>query len=426
MINLMELSTFLYLTFWAVFSTKQLIRGKRSSINFVMCVFYVFFGIPLILDIIIGKPEYVTRPGFYLASRDEMTSLIYCLYLLFIPIIWWLTSKRASIKRSGFNLILNENSKSIKLLRKCLPLIYLIIILPLIAVILSPEPKIYLNYAATALHLLKDESRDFHRIVELTTVLSVFASAVVLFLSKQKKIIINLIVLLPFLSLAIWINGKRYILLYTVVLVLYILWTKKILVGSRLVITVLVSLFIFSSFSMGYQNNIRFQGNNAISNTDIYENIRLDYGRDDVTKLIIFAELNPDKVKILEHRGQSIIFYLSMYIPREWWSEKPLPYAKYVTSAMFLVEPRMWSWGMTTSILEEAIANFSWFGVIIGPLIVSLVCRIGDSFNDPLINLFTMFNSILLLVVHLPAFAPFFLLWVALILRKYISNRIRL
>ena len=77
-------------------------------------------------------------------------------------------------------------------------------------------------------------------------------------------------------------------------------------------------------------------------------NMRVDYGRDDVTKMAIYAELYPDELEILEYPFQSFLFTATMYVPREWWSDKPWPYAVYATSALIQIPSQYVGWGMTT------------------------------------------------------------------------------
>jgi oligosaccharide repeat unit polymerase len=423
MIFLFNILTFIYLTVWLVPSIKQILKGDRSPFNFVMCVFYVFFGIPLLLDVLIGRPEYLTRPGFRLAAYDSTTSIIYCVYMVLIPIIWRMVKKKRNNPKK-INMRLSNELKLFRILRSLLPIFIIVAMSPIIMLGVSPEPKLYLTYAATALQLITGEARDFHRFIELSTLLSVFSIAITVLVVNKSKLLFALITLSPFLFISIWINGKRYIVLYSIILMLYVLWNKGVLIGARLLVIGLLMVVMFGVFSMSYQDSVRFDTSSQINGKERYENIRIDYGRDDVTKLAIYSEINPDQINILEYRGQSLLFYLSMYVPRELWEDKPFPYAKYVTSAMFLVEPKLWSWGMTTSILEEAISNFSWLGFLIGPIIVGLICRVGDKYEDPLINLLTIFVSCLILVVHLPAFAPIFLIWVMLIIYKTISKKI--
>ena len=67
---------------------------------------------------------------------------------------------------------------------------------------------------------------------------------------------------------------------------------------------------------------------------------------------------------------------------------------------------------MTTSWLDEAIANFSWLGMLLGPLVPGLVCAIGDRRRSSGARSLTLLVASLLLTVNLVAFMSIAVLWV--------------
>lgn len=415
MITLLSIAVFLWIAFWAFLAIKEILFGKRHTINFAIIIFFIFWGIPIILDVIIGKPTYQKYPGFKDASNDDLTFFIFSLYMIFIPIFWWLFGRSVNYKKAS---VLNVKSK--KILINCLS--FILLLLPINLVFFAPLPELYLNYGATALGLFQDEARDYHAIVSASTLGAIIGWALLLINSNRNRIFQFIILTFPLLFSTIWINGKRYILVLVLLLFVYILWYKKVLIGKRLLITCCIFLLIFMFFSKSYQSEIRDIDSESNSFYELYEGYRVNFGRDDVTKLAIYYELQNDK-KILDYRGQSLLFYSGIYIPREIWLDKPYPYAKYVTSAMLNVEPRLWSWGMTTSILEEAIANFSWFGMLIGPLLILLICKKGDRHENIFIRILTLLNAILFLLVHLAAFFPLFIIWVFLLIYFYFYKK---
>jgi hypothetical protein len=50
--------------------------------------------------------------------------------------------------------------------------------------------------------------------------------------------------------------------------------------------------------------------------------------------------------------------------------------------------------------------------MLVGPLLVALVCRVGAACHNSLVSAFTALVGCLLLAVHLNAFMVLFLLWV--------------
>lgn len=408
-VDLVSLLTFCWATLWAVLSILSIGRGSRNSIHFVMFVFYVFFVLPLLLDILIGRPDYFRQPGFTLASQNDATSLIYCGYVAVTPVIWWATKPKLSKKIQYGRYRLDG---FIPVLRRLTPLWYLLLIAPTVLVLFAPQPSRYLQYGAIV-GMGDEQAREYHAFLASVCLLSLVA-ALALLLSRRKLSLEYLLFILIWLMSAAWINGKRHFVAYMLVSLGLIFWQRRTFTVKTLVYGGVLVAIVFLSFSTYFLSSVK--GINMTSFPESYTSFRIDYGRDDVVKMTIYAELHPEEMNILEYRGQSLLFNLTMFVPREFWPDKPLPYAQYFTSAMLQSSPRFWGWGMTTSWLEEAIANFGWFGILIGPLTIAIICRIGDKDGDLLVRILTVLVASLLLVVELVAFMPLFLLWVLLVL----------
>ena len=413
-LNLLNIATFLWLAFWAFRAFKCLAAGSRYSILFVILIHFVFSGVPLLLDVIFGKPEYSLFPGFYLASRDNTTSIIYCLYVSAVPIIWWLTGrgKRLIDDNSLDNTI--NTAAFVQRMKPAIQLILFIFMLsPLFAWMYSPEPEVYFRYGAAVNDLFRFEAAtkyhgDFMSLACFLSLLGVTG-----FLALQERIDILLIAfLLPWIILVFWLNSKRGIVAFAIILIGYVFWQKGYLKGVRFVWAIILAVAIILSFSYFYQLQVRDISAESTDPVEFYDGIRIDYGRDAEIKMAIFAELYPEKMQILEYRGQSIVFNLTMVVPRAIWSEKPMAYAQYVTTTALMLPPtREMDWFVTTSWLEEAIANFSWVGMILGPILLSIICRLGDARKNVIVNSLTVLIGCLFLTVQLSAFWPLFYFW---------------
>jgi hypothetical protein len=101
-----------------------------------------------------------------------------------------------------------------------------------------------------------------------------------------------------------------------------------------------------------------------------------------------------------------------MYLPRSIWPGKPFTYATYLTAYALKVRPAIMAWGLTTSVLDEAVANFGWAGLLIGPMTFTLLCRICDHSKDPLVKVVGMIVACLSMTVELVAFAPMAVAWI--------------
>lgn len=425
MLDLVNMLTFFWLTLWALYAVRLLWAGVRYSILFVFIFHFVFCGTPLILDTVFGKPLYIYHEGFQLATRDDMTCWIYCFYVAFCPVLWWWTGRSRRLKKSGA-----ENSDSPldypNFLHRLRPLFYLFLFSPLLALAFAPEPRAYLNYAAVTRRVLSVPARHFHPIISFSCKMSLLGAAGLLISSRRRLYFWPLLFLLPGMALAVWLEGKRLIVIILLGLVLFVLWRKGFLKRKHFLPVTLLVLLAIGLYSLSYQAAIRPLSLGAGDRDAFYRNTRKDFGRDDVIKTAIYSELYPRRLRILENRGQSFLFYATMYVPRKLWPNKPWPYAVYMTSAVLGIPVEYIGWGVATSCLDEAIANFGWAGLLIGPLLISIVCRLGDSCNKEYIRLLTIMVAFLLLSVPMVSFAPIVLFWgFTVLLSNWHRNRRR-
>ncbi len=411
MIPYVQFGTLVWLTWALIIALRRIIAGDRSTILLVFLVFYAFFALPLLFDLVLGSCSYLAEPGFVYAERDEAVNVIYCLFIALVPLLW-----------SGF--LRAHNSRHFrpeealrKLRRLRLPLV-LLLFMPIALVWWAPDPASYLKYAFVVTENLGNTVTgisQFHSYVMASSFIVTIAGAGLVAGAKRPWRCLMLVT--PFLAAAVWLNGKRTVLVMAVIMTMTSLWLNGRLRGRKMLMAAAVSVLLIASFSYWYQLTVRDIGPSVAESSDVYENFRVDYARDSRVKMAIFAELHPSTMSILEFRGQSLIFYATAYIPRAMWPGKPLTYACYFTSAMRGSSPQDWGWGMTTSIFDEAIANGSWFGFLAASLVIGILCRIGDSCSDVLVFLLTAIVASLLLTVQLIAFAPLALLWVMMIVR---------
>jgi putative Ca2+/H+ antiporter (TMEM165/GDT1 family) len=411
MIPYVQWATLVWLTCALIIALRRIIAGDRSTILLVFLVFYAFFALPLLFDLVLGSSSYLGEPGFVYAERDDAVNVIYCLFIALVPLIWswFLRAHKSRPFRS------EEALRKLRRLR--LPLV-LLLFMPIALIWWAPDPALYLKYAFAVTENLGKNVTDisqFHSYVMASTVIVTIAAAALV--GGDKRPWRCLMLVAPCVAAAVWLNGKRSVLAVAVIMMMTGLWLSGRLRGRKILIAAAVSVLLIASFSYWYQLTVRGIDPFIAANSDVYENFRIDYARDSRVKMAIFAELHPSTMSILEFRGQSLIFYATAYIPRTMWPGKPLTYACYFTSAMLGSSPQDSGWGMTTSIFDEAIANGSWLGLLAASLVIGILCRIGDSCSDVLVFLLTAIVASLLLTVELVAFAPLVLIWVTMIVR---------
>ena len=414
---------FFWVSFFACFSFLKLKNGSKKSIYYVIFIFYFFCAVPLILDVFFGKPSYVNQPGFYISTDDVRTNYLYCFYVCIIPVflLFFSNFKNKEHKidfskkySNNFFDTLGGYSKFLK------SLAYIVLVFPVFFVLFLGDIENYLIFGSVVRS--EGSSSGIGNWASGFCNLSVLAAAYILLISKPYKKgtwpnLISFLIISPFIFIDIWIHGKRTIVALIIVSFFVVFQFRGILKGLKGSILMFLGFIIIFSYSNFYQNYFERYGSSQ------YENLRIDFGRDDVIKMSIWAELNPSQMQILEYRGQSVLFYLTAFVPRSIWPSKPFPYAQYVTSAMLLSPPKLWGWGMTTSWLEEAISNFGWFGMFLGPFLIGIICRIGDSSKNIIVKLLTPIISSLFIVVHAVVFIPLIFTWIYFYIKDKFFNR---
>jgi hypothetical protein len=412
MIGILEFITAIWTTAWAVVALRRLLTGVRASIVLVSLIFYGFYSLPLIADLLLGLPDYSHQPLFYDASRDALVRVLYCIFISSIQPLWLR-------KRPASEILLvarADQSKSFQ------GLLLLGALTPILLLFIAPQPELYLQYGFIIGDNVPLPALVFHEIMSAATMFAVlFMGAFIAFAERPRA---ALVTISPLIAASVWLNGKRNILALAMVIVLVALWYRGELKKKNLIKALSISVLLLAAFSYEYQSTLRGKSPTSSSREELQDDIRGDYSRDSRLKMAFYAQLNPTKAQILEYPGQSFLFDFTFWVPRTVWPSKPYPYAVYFTPAMLGLKTSVLGWGMTTSILDECIANFGWVGLLLGPLFMSFICRLGDSCNDRPVNLLTVLIASLFLAVQLPSFMVLFLAWLALVVKAKRKQRL--
>jgi len=404
--------TFLWLGACAAWSFRRIRSRENTSVDILLLAHFFFFGLPLFVDLIITPPLYLEQPGLFLASTDPATRVVSCLYVSACAAIWLAGRGRAE------NEPVRGEPATVppRFLRLVRQWAVVVAALPVAFLMLTPEPEIYTTYGMAATEVIPDTLSDWHNTLATFTVLSVLA--VVVFLSAVPRIRPqHLLLAAPVLFFDCWVNGKRAIVAIAMVTLGHVFWSRGYLRGRRLWVGATAGLLVLLVFSVQYQTQVRFidEPSHGEGSRALYDNLRIDFFRDNRVEMAVFAMLHPERMQILDYRGQSLLYDVLFFVPRSMWPDKPWPYAIYFTSSMLtLYPPRSLGWGMTTSWLDEMVANFGWWGMLAAPLSLLAACRYGDSFRWPTLSLLTSLVVVLFLALQLGAFLGVFALWVML------------
>lgn len=406
MLDLLSLLVFCWLTAIALLSLRQIARGQRRAVFVVLIGFWAFNGMPLLLDLILGTPQYERFANFARAVNDPNAKLIHLVYLAFIPALIVLAAWpwRAYFSQRELGLLQSATDPGLPIMG-----LYILLILPLALVLVSPDPLLYLKYGFVAGEevAVSHEVRQFNNFVTASTILAVIAATALL--TDRGDLLRQFLMTFPWVFIACYAMGKRTTIALYLVLLAQRLWDLGVLKGARMPLYSSLFFVALLSSSVGYQYIVRNISTTTVSSAAYYENIRLDYGRDHTIRTAIYAELKGET--ILSYRGQALVFDLAAPVPRAWWPQKPYPYAVYMTSYALGLPPQDVGWGFTTSIFDESIANYGWLGMLSAPLFIGFLCRIADGNRTILLRSLGYTVCTLFMVVQLSPFYVLFLVW---------------
>lgn len=385
-------------TLITIYSYRKIIYNRYSSIaHFVIGVVYIFCCIPILLNYIIGIPNYETvywYKVFIPSMSDIKIGVIYDSYIVVSIIVLYLYTKYYDSKLSrkiGLKIlrptnILNNNF-----------ILILVSLLPFFYILINGKLKNYLNYGLNINRGILDS--NFNRIMSQLILISLISFTYYFFKNKKR----SYLVLIIYLFLLIWIQGKRFIIaLIGIICFFYLVKGElKKSIRNKLEYIILIFAFILIIFSYYYLKEIR-----PLSQTDfesIYEMLRVDFGRDDVIKFVIEQELILNN-KILNYNGQSFLSTFFVFIPRIFWETKPYQHYVYLTSKILNLSFNNLPAGTTPSWYEMCIANFQWYGIVIGIIFLPIMCWIIDRTKFILLKVIFLILLLALLTQSIDAY----------------------
>ena len=144
----------------------------------------------------------------------------------------------------------------------------------------------------------------------------------------------------------------------------------------------------------------------VVNNDLIYFYLRHELGRDDTMQFAIYQTIVNGR-EIMEYRGQSFIATILNYFPRDFYSNKPYPYSQYFTNNLLYgrIGAGLLGWSVTTSILDEFVANFHFLGLPLSLVFIAYFIQYIDKQAKINIKLFFMFLFVLLVMLHTSPYA---------------------
>jgi len=403
---------FAWLLFLAAQTIRRLLRRGCSATDLVIAFYCLVSLAPIVQDTLLGVPRYSLFPGLRAAETDPATNVIYYIYLMAAPVpmlavrSFW---RYRPIKWRDAGCQIRSDMAPLR--------IYMVALLVCPAVyflVAAPDYRKFLSYAIVLEKAFTYDDWHFYNTLNFITYFCLFGAIVLLVTTR--RLWFDLLLVTPFLAFANYTNGKRNIVFFSALCCLLALRISKRIRTPALVCLLIVFAGAYAAYNAVYQDAYR----NYVFVRDVnYDSVRLDWGRDADVKLALFSELNSDTASILEYRCETLIFNTLFFVPRVYWDDKPWPYSYYITARAMQVPYQQLKWGLTTSILGEAVANLGWFGCIAAPVFLACLGWFGDRAGNAVMTLFTAAIAILSLMLMMPNFLPILLVWLVLVARDW-------
>ncbi|MED9872701.1 MAG: hypothetical protein U0K14_02145 [Eggerthellaceae bacterium] len=359
---------------YVLFRTYNRIMMERdvSLGNYVFLVFWIFYCLPIALDYVIGMPQYETvywyQPFIVCMSNDYVSALYDMVILVAVLVIYFYCNryqkKPMRSKQWGGPLFESKGT------------LLFFVFLPIFYIVLSGNVSSYLYYGDSVSRGLAEDGTSM--IVAGLLLLSLLSFCNIFFNRESISGFLNLIVLISYSGLVAWISGKRFMLAIMLVMYLYYYLKRNPSEPSRRFLKISLPLIIIGllGFSAFYLIGVRPLRDTGFMS--VYDMLRVDFGRDDVTKYVIYHEFMLDD-PILEFRGQTFLSTLLIWVPRAIWPGKPFQHYQYLTSSILGLPISELPAGTTPGWFEMCICNFSYVGIIVSLVLLYIFIRISDS-----------------------------------------------
>lgn len=384
---------------------------RTTPVAFIQMVIFVFNILPLLFNYLFGLPTFQFMYWYIPlleAMREESVNIIYDLYIIITMIALHIfVISKSKFKRNLRNtLIKNSNrwffdSDFFWLFLIALPFIY---------IILSGQFINFLSYGGGLNGFTTTVASNNFFNMYTYILLSCFGFCMWYFRNRNKYK--NKIILILYSFLLMYICGKRYVLAIMTIMYLFFYvtsdrYTQKTKTKLEIMLPILGTFILLFSclylilFKETESNMYVVSGLSAI-----YDTLRVDFGRDDVTKYVIYKELFLNE-PILEYPGESFLSLLFIFIPRAIWASKPYQHYQYLTSSILNWPIDNLPAGTTPSWFEMCIANFHIFGFFVGVLALVYFSKKLDNCKSLELSGIYMMLMIALLTQGLDAYVGF-------------------
>lgn len=380
---------------------KTLYKNK-VIINVRWCAYYVFqviFIIPNLIMLLYGKLNLYSY-GYKFIVNNWQVEIIYSIFIIFT---YCMLKREAKKTKNSFEFN-NISNLKIKIPAMVILIAFAGTFVPLIMVLLSPQPYLYFRYFAIfertdMINIVSSEARKWHN-GELNISLFVgMISCVILWVGSlnmklDSRIILRLYLFIVGMEILLF-SSKRTLGIFLFIIYLiadFLLKKKRPWIEFAFIVLGCISYFIF------YQSIVNKTIGGGVSSPVemyiVYFSRILDY------RFISYSLLHPSQVKILQYPCQSFLFDILPFIKRTNWVNKPYPFGVYYTAAWTNTIVNSVNYRYTVSWFGEALANLSWIGLPVGYFLYSKMLSVFEKIKNPIVNIFSIYVAIYFMVTH--------------------------
>lgn len=366
-------------------SVKRVTSGKYSLIHISIFAFWLMQILPLLVEIVVGVDIiFKSFPTMYQAMIDENVGLIYDgLVIGMIYILYFWAEKLCQNHVKKPSVLINFRNMSINMGGKML-LFAGMFVLPIIVVLLAPNSLVYLKFAYFYTEPSYDiAERLFHTDVMVYAGYIAFGCTMLQYLYRSESKISENMDILAAIILFTWLDQKRALLTFSLIGIIAIDIIKK---GYKSKNQLIFKGIVFGAVAVTYFL-IYSQVTGKGSESQFSFQYVLYYSRMNCVKTAIYDLLNGHTM--LEYNGQTILYNILFFVPRQYWIDKPVMFCKYFTAYAYGQNSLDFvPWNLHVNIWTEFLENFGFIGIPIAIVFVAVVANITEKTDNVFVFLF--------------------------------------
>lgn len=402
----------------SIIALRRIMKSNYSVLHMCVLLFYVIQELPLLVDFFSDLSVIERRtPYEYLAMTDNTVCVLYDIFCIITLVLLLSFGNKYAKKNNGIRFTLSEKRPN----KFLVFILSLLMFIPIVGVLLSPEPDVYFVFAYFQTQNYSDYSVPalFHNYVMLFIDYIAFFSIIAYYYLKSGTK--QCTILTTFAScLLLWVDGKRGFLALLIVGIILIDFIKqKSKSYNRLLLKTLTLAVVFLTYFVVYG---KLTG--KVSEESSYINYNAYFSREAEVKMSIYSRTFGDN-SMLPYDGATLVYDLFAYVPRLFWPDKPYGFFNYLTSFAYYGhgDDFLEKSNFQVNIWSEFIANFGLFGFLLSILFVLFIIKKSESSSNKMVK---MLGSVFVLTYMFLGFEMIvmleFYLWVFFLVKEKFSR----